>query len=112
MPIKIGKRDVRAMGPHTFLWDSEVRGFHARRQFGDAVTFAVFYRNYEGLQRFHKIGRLGVWTVAEARKEAQKILRARDLGEDPSAQRTALRNAITIAALCDEYVADMQAGKM
>jgi integrase len=112
MAIKIGIRDVRAMQPHTVLWDSTVRGFHARRQFGDAVTFAVFYRNNEGLQRWHKIGRFGVWTAAQAREQAQRILRARDLGEDPTAERNALRDAKTIAALCDDYVADMQAGKI
>jgi integrase len=112
MATKIGIRNVQTMPPNTFLWDSKVRGFHARRQFGDAVTFAVFYRNNEGRQRWHKIGRYGVWTVAEARQQAQKILRARDLGEDPTAERMALGNAITIAALCDEYVADMQAGKI
>jgi integrase len=112
MATKIGIRDVLKMQPHTFVWDSKVRGFHARRQFGDAITFAVFYRNNEGLQRWHKIGRFGVWTVAEARQQAQRILRARDLGEDPSAQRNALRNATTMAELCDEYVADMQGGKV
>jgi hypothetical protein len=112
MATKIGIRDVLKLQPHTFLWDSKVRGFHARRQFGDAVTFAVFYRNNEGLQRWHKIGRFGVWTVSQAREQAQRILRARDLGEDPSAERNALRNAMTMAELCDEYVADMQSGKV
>ena len=110
MATKIGIRDIAALQPHTILWDSIVRGFHARRQFGDAVTFAVFYRNQENLQRWHKIGRFGVWTVGQARSEAQRVLRARDLGEDPTAARLALRNAITFAQLCDEYVAEMQNG--
>jgi site-specific recombinase XerD len=112
MATKIGIRDVLAMEPHTIIWDSTVRGFHARRQYGDAVTFAVFYRNSESLQRWHRIGRFGVWTPDQARKEAQRVLRARDLGEDPTAERMALRNAMTIAQLCDEYVSDMQSGKI
>ena len=33
------------------------------------------------------------------------MLRARDLGEDPAAARKALRSAMTIAQLCDEYSA-------
>jgi Arm DNA-binding domain len=112
MVTKIGVRDVLAMPQHTILWDANPRGFHARRQYGDAVIFAVFYRNSEGLQRWHRIGRFGVWTPDQARKEAQRVLRARDLGEDPSTERMALRNSMTVAQLCDEYVADMQSGKV
>ena len=41
--LKIGLREIAAMQPHTILWDLAVRGFHCRRQYGDAVTFAVFY---------------------------------------------------------------------
>ena len=42
MGTKIGIRDILAMAPHTIIWDGAVKGFHARRQFSDAVTFAVF----------------------------------------------------------------------
>ncbi len=112
MATKIGVRCIEAMPTQTILWDSTVRGFHARRQYGDSITFAVFYRNSESQQRWHRIGRFGVWTPDQARREAQRILRARDLGEDPTAARMALRNAITVAQLCDEYVSDMQSGKI
>ena len=110
--LKIGLREIAAMEPHTILWDLAVRGFHARRQFGDAVTFGVFYRTLDGQQRWHRVGRFGVWTPEQARKEAQRILRARDLGEDPSGARMALRNSMTMAALCVEYVADMDAHRI
>jgi Arm DNA-binding domain len=53
-------------------------------QFSDIITFSVVYRTRDGIQRWQKIGRFGVWTPAQARIEAQRILRARDLGEDPS----------------------------
>ena len=86
MVTKIGIRDVLAIQPHTILWDRDVRGFHARRQYGDAITFAVFYRTQDGQQRWHRIGRFGVWTPDQARKEAQRVLRARDMGEVPAAQ--------------------------
>jgi Arm DNA-binding domain len=112
MATKIGIRDVLAMQPRTILWDREVRGFHARRQYGDAITFAVFYRTQDGQQRWHRVGRFGVWTPEQARKEAQRVLRARDLGEDPSAARMAVRNSPTVAELCDEYQSDMQSGKL
>jgi Arm DNA-binding domain len=109
---KITSRNVLTIPKHTILWDSAVKGFHVRRQYGDAITFAVFYRNSENRQRRHKIGRYGVWTPDQARKEAQRILRAKDLGEDPTAERMALRQSITMEQLCDEYVSDMQSGKI
>ena len=106
---KIGIKSVLSMQPHQILWDLAVKGFNARRQFGDAVTFSVFYRSLEGTQRWHRIGRLGVWTPEQARKEAQKILRARDLGEDPSGSRMAARNSPTVEQLCADYLAAMDA---
>lgn len=81
MATKIGIRDLLAMQPNTILWDSVAKGFNARRQKSDAITFSVFYRTREQLQRWHRIGRFGTWTPQEARKEAQRVLRARDLGE-------------------------------
>ena len=99
MATKIGIREIVALQPHMILWDSFVRGFHARRQYGDAVTFAVFYRTHDGQQRWHRIGRFGVWSPDQARKEAQRVLRARDLGEDPSGARMAVRNSPTMAEL-------------
>ena len=112
MAQKIGIKQVQAIGQNTILWDSEVRGFNARKQFGDAVTFSVFYRTLDGQQRRHRIGRFGVWTPEQARKEAQRVLRARDLGEDPSGARMAVRQSPTMAELLDEYVGDMQSGRL
>ena len=109
--LKIGLREIAAMQPHTILWDLAVRGFHCRRQYGDAVTFAVFYR-YNGLQRWHRIGRLGVFTPNEARREAIRVLQAVALGNDPSGARTAVRNSPTMAEFLDEYVADMEAHRI
>src|SRR5580693_8086537 len=102
---KITSRNVLTIPKHTILWDSTVRGFRVRRQYGDAITFAVFYRNAENRQRWQRLGRYGVWTPDQARKEAQRVLRARDLGEDPAGARMALRNSMTVAQLCDEYAA-------
>jgi integrase len=102
---KIGIKAIEAMPPHSIIWDNLVRGFNARRQFSDVVTFNVVYRTLEGTQRWQRLGRYGVWTPDQARREAQRVLRARDLGEDPAGARMALRNSMTIAQLCDEYSA-------
>jgi integrase len=112
MSVKIGIKQVLAMEPHTILWDTSVKGFNARRQFGDAITFSVFYRSLEGTQRWHRIGRFGVWSPDQARREAQRVLRARDLGEDPSGARMAVKASPTVAELLNEYVADMDSGKL
>jgi hypothetical protein len=45
--VRIGLREIQAMQPNTILWDQEVRGFVARRQFSDIVTFSVVYRTRE-----------------------------------------------------------------
>ena len=102
---KIGIRTIEAMQPHSIIWDEKVPGFNARRQFSTVVTFSVVYRTLEGTQRWQRLGRYGVWTPDQARHEAQRVLRARDLGEDPAWARRALRNAMTIGQLCDEYSA-------
>lgn len=112
MATKIGIRCIQPMPSQTMLWDRDVRGFHARRQYGNAVTFAVFYRTQDGQQRWHKIGRFGVFTPNEARREAIRILQSVALGKDPSSEREALRSALTMAQLCTEYEADMDAGRI
>ena len=38
--VRIGLREIAAMEPNTILWDQEVRGFVARRQHSDIVTFS------------------------------------------------------------------------
>jgi Phage integrase, N-terminal SAM-like domain/Arm DNA-binding domain len=112
MATKIDIKQVLAMGPNCILWDSAVKGFNARRQKSEAVTFTVFYRTLDRQQRWHRIGRYGVWSVQEARREAQRVLRARDLGEDPSGARMALRASPTMAELLDQYVADLDAHRI
>ena len=46
------------MQPNTILWDQEVRGFVARRQFCDVVTFSVVYRTKEECAAMAEAGAL------------------------------------------------------
>jgi len=103
MRAKIGLKAIGGMPPNSILWDTDVHGFNARRQHSDVVTYSIVYRTLEGVQRWQRIGRHGVWTPDLARKQARSVLMARDLGKDPSADRMALRSAPTVAELCDEY---------
>jgi integrase len=110
---RIGLRDVRALDTNKIIWDSAVAGFHARRQRGPAVTYAVFYRTGEGRQRWHKIGRHGApWTPEQAREEAVRILGSVAHGTDPAAERESVRKAKAVAELCDLYLADAEAGRL
>jgi Phage integrase, N-terminal SAM-like domain len=46
------------------------------------------------------------------RTEAVRILRAVTLGEDPANDRYALRSGATMSEMLDQYVTDMQSGKI
>jgi Phage integrase, N-terminal SAM-like domain len=100
---KIGVRDVAAMGPHSLIWDQEVKGFCARRQF-DVITYSVVYRSREGQQHWLKLGRHPILTPPHlARLEAIRVLREVTLGNDPSRERYELRHGMTVSELCEEY---------
>jgi integrase len=101
--VRIGIREIQAMEPNTILLDREVKGFVARRQFSDIVTFSVVYRTRDNVQRWQKLARFPILTPHLARQEAIRILRAKALGQDPAGERMALRSGPTIAELCDEY---------
>jgi integrase len=110
---RIGLREIRGLGPGEMVWDAAVAGFHARRQRGPAITYAVFYRTKEGRQRWHKIGRHGApWTPEEAREAAIRILGSVTEGADPAGERQSARKAVTVAQLCDAYLADAEAGRV
>jgi integrase len=110
---RIGMRAVEALQPDQELLDTLVRGFRARRQKGEALTYSVVYRNKERRQRRASIGFHGApWTPDEARKEAQRILGEVAAGGDPAAKRTASRKAETVAELCDLYWRDADSGRL
>ena len=70
-----------------------MRGFQARRQFSEAITFNVHYRTKDGRQRLYKIGRFGVFTPAEARAGSPQRADGRCGGERPSAANSASSGA-------------------
>lgn len=111
--MRIGLRELRELKSDSTIYDSEVKGFGARRQRSEAITFFVRYRTAEGRERTYKIGRWGApWTPAQARGEAKRILGQVAEGKDPAAEREALRAASTMDELCDAYLKDMVAGRL
>jgi site-specific recombinase XerD len=102
---KIGLKEIAAMPPNSIIWDTEVRGFVARRQHSDIITFSVVYRTKENVQRWQKLERYPILTPHLARQAAIQVLRAKALGQDPAGDKMALRNGMTVTELCDEYSA-------
>jgi integrase len=111
---RIGLREVRALNSRDVVWDTAVSGFAARRQAGTIVTYILKYRTLDGhRQRWYTIGRHGApWTPDTARAEAQRLLGEVAKGRDPAAEKRTRRKALTVAELCDQYLADARAGRV
>jgi integrase len=111
---KITKRVLDALRPSVdgkdiFLWDAgdgSLKGFGVRVKPSGAASYLVQYRNREARTRRLVIGKVGTLTPDEARILACDVLRAAAKGSDPSAERHAVRDAVTVSELCDLYVAE------
>jgi integrase len=95
----------------TFLWDGELRGFGVRALASGLKTFILQYRNAEGRSRRIVLGRFGVLTVEQARDQAKIKLGAIAGGADP-AEPEGPSATITIAQVCDWYLAEAESGRL
>jgi len=105
---KLTKRVVEGVSKGEVIWDSEVKGFGARRQRTDAVFYLLRYR-LNGKQSFYSIGRHGSpWTTDEARTQAKRLLGQIASGVDPLAERKAQREAnpeeLTFGEASERYI--------
>jgi integrase len=87
------------------LWDEALPRFGLRVRSSGTRTYVVQYRS-NGRTRHLTIGRHGVLTPDEARREALQILAEVEKGRDPSRERAAARRASTVAELCERYLED------
>lgn len=113
---KITKRAVDTLAPEkgrdVFLWDSELKGFGVRVTSGGSRTYLIQYRNDEGRTRRLVLGRHGALTPETARRLAIEKLGAVAKGQDPSEERRALRDALTVAEVCDWYLENARSGRI
>lgn len=101
-----------AAGRDVFAWDTQIRGFGVRVKPSGTKTFLIQYRNVEGRTRRCVIGQFGVLTAERARALAQKKLASVVDGHDPSADRFAARNDLTISDVCDWYLREAETGRL
>jgi integrase len=113
---KITKRVVDALGSKpnkdVFAWDGEMRGFGVRVKPTGAKTYLIQYRNIEGRTRRLVLGSCGVLTPEQARALARQKLAAVAEGADPSADRHAIRDGMTVADVCDWYLKEAGEGRL
>jgi integrase len=97
------------------LWDTTTTGFGAKVSSSGLCSFIVQYRlpgGRRGRTRRVTIGRFGApWTVDTARHRAKEILGEAVLGSDPADKKAKLGRTITVAQLCDRYLAEGTATK-
>lgn len=109
---KLTKRFVEAVEPQSkghVVWDDEFPGFGLRVYPSGKRSYIVQYRS-RGRSRRYTIGLHGLWTPETARREAKALLGRAAHGGDPAEEREEERKALTIKQLCEQYIADMEAG--
>jgi site-specific recombinase XerD len=106
------KRTLDAAKPRVeryFIWCGSLTGFGVRIYPSGRKVFVAQVR-VGRRQRRVTIGTHGAFTVAQARKRAEAIIRAAAEGRDPQLEKQEFRAALTVAELCDEYLTAARAG--
>lgn len=89
-----------------YLWDRQVVGFGLKVSPAGGRVYVLQYR-FGGRTRRYSIGPHGSpWTVETARERARILLGQIASGEDPQEAKTAARRDLTLAQLCDLYLAE------
>lgn len=108
---KITKRTVDALQPKEcdyVRWDSVFTGFGVRVRISGKKSYVAAYRlgGRNTPWRRVTIAAVGVITIEEARKEAVRIIAGARLGHDHAALKAKKRAEMTVAEVCDLYLAE------
>lgn len=106
---KLTKRVVDAApipaSGESLIFDDEIPGFGLRVFPSGRKSYLIQYRS-GGRTRRVSLGVHGVLTPEEARKRARELLADVSRGADPSGELASLRNAPTVASVCDRFLSD------
>ena len=108
---RITKRTIDALqadGRDYVAWDGELTGFGVRVRPSGSKSFVVVYRTggrNSPLRRV-TVGAVGKIDVDVARSEARRILAGAELGHDRAGALARSRAELSVAALCDLYLAE------
>jgi len=92
-----------APGSDVLVWDDRLPGFGIRAYPSGRRAWVIQYRVGRATRRL-LLGAVGELTPDAARKLARANLAAVLGGRDPSSERRSLREAQTVAELCDRYL--------
>jgi integrase len=110
--IRISKATVDAAKPEqrdAFFWDEQLKGFGLKVTPKGKKVYVCQYRvggGASGASRRQTIGAHGILTPDEARSTAKQILGMAANGSDPALEKQSRRKQITVAELCDRYLAE------
>lgn len=106
--MKLTVRSIAALTPapekDTYVWDDDLAGFGLRVKPSGVKSFMLQYRNANGISRRITLGKLGTFTPDQARKLAKEKLAEVAKGNDPAAERSEARKAMTVSELCEWYL--------
>jgi integrase len=87
-------------------WDTQVDGFGLKVRPSKSKTFVLRYQNAAGRERLYTIGKLGRFTLDQARKQAKRLNGKVALDGDPAAERKDVRAANTVDELFERYITE------
>lgn len=106
--VKLTKRNadaLKAAPVDQVVFDDDLAGFGLRVKPSGAKSWLIQYRNQHGRSRRFTLGSTSKLTPDQARKKATKLFVAIGDGADPAGERGEARHAVTVAQLCDDYLA-------
>ena len=89
-------------------WSGDLPGFGLRCRAGGARRWFVQYRTKTGETRKHALGDPTTVGLAQARREAARLLAAAKLGGDPAGETKEARAAISFAGLVERFLTHQQ----
>lgn len=107
MRVRLTKRFVDALATpesELHLWDESLPGFGLRVRPSGVKSYMIRYRNYEGRSCRVTLGRHGILGPEEARRRAREKMATVLLGEDPAAEKHAIRKELKFAELAERYL--------